>query len=159
MFDVLEIAHTIIEEYNKKTNSYPTTFIIQKLLYYCQIFYMNQNENNLMFNDEILCSNGGPCILKISNLFSSFATGEIVLPQEYLMDYGVQYKKDQVVSIINQVFDYLGENVYKNYALLSDSIKTDENSAWKRQWDYDGVVSQQPISIKYLEEAASLLNV
>lgn len=160
MYDVVELSYTIIELYLKKTGDYPTSYIVQKMLYFCNLIYMKQNGYKKMFDDDIVCSSGGPCIEKIADIFKYYASNKIIQSEDELRKQGISDEKEieKIDSIFNIVTEYLGVNVYKDYASLSDKIKSDENGAWNLQRHHDNEIKKQKIEDKYLKQEVDSIN-
>lgn len=157
MYDVSKLAHSVIKVYHDDMQMYPTTFLLQKILYYCQIFYLKRYEEKL-FNEKILCSENGPCILEVYDLFESFTVDPIVISDDLLNQRGISGNdKQKIFELIEDVLDYLksiDEQLLLDPAALSKYIQTKE-TAWKMQTNHDnGKKERQEIIEDYLLEEA-----
>lgn len=138
MIDVINLAYTIIDKYEKKMGKKPTAFILQKIMYFCQLEYMQENNNETLFSNEILCSTSGPCILEISEWFDDY---NVIPIQIYEGDLEEKKIKDnpEVTELIDRVLRKLLP--YLDSAVkLRDLIINNSNSAWNLQKRKDNFV-------------------
>lgn len=162
MYETNVVASAIVKKYYESVKDYPTSYIIQKLLYYCQLFYIlyhldNPDKHELLFNEDITCSDGGPCINSISDIFKGFGTNEIIIPNKTLDLYIGNEDLTLANKIISEVFDYLTKDVYTNYAKLGDKVKSEDSAWYLQKVEDNNIIKKQTIKYENLLKAAKAI--
>lgn len=152
--NVVSVAFLIIKKYSERIGYNPTAFVLQKLLYFTQIKYMQLNGGNLLFSENILCSTGGPCIAEIAEMFDGYSMISIDLPNEKINELAINDLgiEEIIVTVLNEQEDNL-----KNSVALGEKITGNPRSAWYLQKEQDNEVKKQIISIDFLIQEANLI--
>ena len=132
---VQEIANYIVSYFsNIATNSIEgdlTNLKLQKLLYYCQVLSLKQNDK-VLFNETIEAWDYGPVIPNIYQKYKTFSRNVLDTNTPNLL-----LKPDHIKSIVDEVIEDKGK--YTGIALMH---MTHQDNAWKRAFkSQDRIIS------------------
>ncbi len=145
---IFYLADTIILEYYKKFGVTPTAFILECIMYYCQIEYMKKNNGQCLYEEDLLCSSIGGRIESVDDRFVLWHIQPIPL------DYLVATKNTEILHLIKHVLTMFPKEILTHSVALRDTITLNKKSAWYLQKEEDHAVKNQPIKLKYLKKEA-----
>jgi len=124
-YDALDIAIYLIKKSSPGTPQNITNLKLQKILYYAQGFYHATNENNqLLFKDEIQAWVHGPVVPNVYHYFKQYNYREID-PNKF---------KDINPNIDHYTAKFLDKiwELFKNYSGKQLEAKTHQECPWKK---------------------------
>lgn len=127
-----DIATLIIEWFNKESKTI-TNLKLQKLLYFCEAYYMNLTDSSQMFEDNFNALTYGPVALPVYNRFKTFINYPISLDSS----------KIEIINDddINQSIETVCSH-FENYTASQLVALTHmEGSPWYKVWHQNNEIS------------------
>jgi uncharacterized phage-associated protein len=124
------IAKAIIERSNPEYGDVITNLKLQKLLYYCQGFYLALNKKTPLFDEDIVAWQYGPVVPEIYHQYKD-AGSQVILPSQEKVDLD-----NNTIELIDEVY-----KVYGQFSAIKLMEMTHEESPWK-ETPIRGVISK-----------------
>lgn len=118
-YSASDIAKVILAQSNPEVGDVITNLKLQKLLYYCQGFYLAINDTPL-FKEDIVAWQYGPVVPEIYHEYKSSGAGAILLPQNEKVDVN-----NKAIELIKEVYE-----VYGQYSALKLMDMTHNEAPW-----------------------------
>lgn len=110
-----------------------TNLKLQKLLYFCEAYYMNLTGKSQLFDDNFNALTYGPVALNVYNRYKSFLNHPIVINQDECRD----IDNPDVKQSVEKTCEFFG-NFSSSYLVALTHLK---NSPWNKVWHKNGETS------------------
>ena len=148
-YSAMEVARTLIYIANSRQIDI-TNLKLQKLLYFCEAYYMCVEDTCKMFNEEFNALTFGPVVLEVYNNYKSNLSYPIELSEEEKSTIIVENCQlgQSYINTINQVLDSFGTLSASQLVALTHMTDSPWEKIWKKNnetsnYEENGVVSKE----------------
>lgn len=137
-YSAMTVARTLIHLAHSKGISDITNLKLQKLLYFCEAYYMNATDKCKMFDENFNALTFGPVVLEVYNNYKSNLSYPIEIMEDdgFIIENSSETSRDYI-NTINQILESFGS--MKASQLVALTHMTD--SPWEKVWKKNREVS------------------
>lgn len=137
-YSAMTVAKTLIHLAHSKGICDITNLKLQKLLYFCEAYYMCMTEKDEMFNENFNALTFGPVVLNVYNNYKSNLSYPIeITDNDNIISKDSSKVAKEYIEAINQVLESFG--IMKAYQLVALTHMTD--SPWEIIWKKNNEIS------------------
>lgn len=148
-YSAMTVAKTLIHLARSRGINDITNLKLQKLLYFCEAYYMCITEKSQMFDDNFNALTFGPVVLNVYNNYKSNLSYpiEIMENDDFISENGSPVAKEYI-DTINQVLESFGTMKASQLVALTHMADSPWEKIWKKNnemsnYGTDGIIPKK----------------